>query len=83
MPVWKSLGQLMRPFTGSKLPRTLLGLGLLAGVIAFFALFPYPFSLSANGQLQPKIQNEVFAQVGGVLQEVYVPEGEAKSSAQE
>ena len=78
MPLWKSLGQLTKPFVGSKLPRTIIGLGLVLAVIAFFALFPYPFSLSSNGQLVPQIQNEVYAQVGGILQEVFVPEGEAK-----
>lgn len=78
MPLWKSLGQLTKPFVGSKLPRTMIGLALVGALVAFFALFPYPFSLSSNGQLIPKVQNEVYAQVGGILQEVYVPEGEAK-----
>ncbi len=76
MPLWKALGKFAKPFTGTRLPKTLLGLGLLGGIVAFFALFPYPFSLSSNGQLQPRIQNEVFAKVSGILQEVHIPTDE-------
>ena len=78
MPLWKMLGQMLQPFSGSRLPKTLAVIGLLAGVISFFALFPFPFTLSANGQLQPQIQNEVYAQTGGVLQEVFVNEHESE-----
>ncbi len=77
MPVWKTLGKLTQPFAGSRLPTTLLIVGILAGIAAFFALFPYPFALSANGQLQPRIQNEVFAQVSGILQEIHVSPDES------
>ncbi len=79
LPLWKTLGQMAQPFVGRRLPRTILGLGVFASIAAFFALYPYPFSLSANGQLQPQVQNEVFASVGGILQDIYVPEGQAKS----
>ena len=76
MPLWKALGGFTRPFRGSQLPKTLLLLCLLGGLIAFFALFPYPFTLSSNGQLQPKLQNEVYAQVNGILQEVFIAESD-------
>lgn len=72
LPLWKTLGSLAEPFRGSQLPKTLLWLGLLGGIAAFFALCPYPFTLSSNGQLQPKVQNEVYAKVGGILQEVLI-----------
>lgn len=72
MPLWRSLGRMTRPLQGSRLPRTMIALALLAAVIAFFAWFPYPFTLSSNGQLQPIIQKEVFVKVDGVLKEVYV-----------
>lgn len=74
LPLWKALGSLAKPFRGSRLPRTLLWLGLFGGIAAFFALVPYPFTLSSNGQLQPKVQYEVYAKIGGILQEVLVPQ---------
>ena len=78
LPLWKTLGRLTKPFTASQLPKTVCILGAIAGIIAFFALFPYPFTLSADGQLQPQIQNEVYAEIGGILQEVYVEENNAQ-----
>ncbi len=74
MPLWKTLGHWARPFTGTRLPKTLLAAGVLTGIAAFFALFPYPFTLTANGTLQPRLQSEVFAQVNGILDEVLVSE---------
>ena len=74
LPLWKALGSLTKPFRGSQLPKTLLWLCLFGGIAAFFALVPYPFTLSSNGQLQPKVQYEVYAKIGGILQEVLVPQ---------
>ena len=76
LPLWKSLGKMTRPFRGSRLPKTLLMLGTLAAITAFFALFPYPFNISSNGQLQPIVQKEVFVNVDGVLQDVYVTDNQ-------
>jgi multidrug efflux pump subunit AcrA (membrane-fusion protein) len=50
---------------------------VLASITAFFALFPYPFTLSANGQLQPLVQREIYAQVSGILQELFVAENDS------
>ena len=72
MPLWKSLGKMAKPFSGSQLPKTLFALTMLGGIIAFFSLFPYPFTLSSNGNLQPIQQHEVYAKVGGTLEEVFV-----------
>jgi hypothetical protein len=74
MPLWKTLGRLTQPFAGTRLPKTLIISAVAVGIVAFFALFPYPFTLSANGNLQPQIQNEVFAGVDGILDEVLVSE---------
>ena len=77
LPLWKSLGKMTRPFRGSRLPKTLLLLGIVAAIAAFFALFPYPFTISSNGQLQPIVQKEVFVNVDGVLHDVYVADNQA------
>ncbi len=72
MPLWKLLGKLTSAFQGGNLLKTLGIVGCLAGLSVFLTLFPYPFALGAKGSLTPETQYEVFAQVDGVLQEVYV-----------
>ncbi len=70
---WETDFSVSRWQTGKNLWQSL---GSLAGLFAFLALFPYPFGLGAKGSLVPEIQHEVFAQVDGVLQEVYVTDTE-------
>ena len=79
MPLWKTLGKLTRPFSSTHLPKTLLVLATLSGISCFFALFPYPFTISSNGQLQPIVQKEVFVKVDGVLKEVFLSDDQAIS----
>ncbi|MEM9409656.1 MAG: HlyD family efflux transporter periplasmic adaptor subunit [Planctomycetota bacterium] len=78
LPLWKSLGRLSRPFSSSNLPKTIACLSMVSALLMFLAVFPYPFTLSANGILQPKIQSEVYAQVDGILQEVFVEENNSR-----
>jgi hypothetical protein len=72
MPVWKMLGKITSAFRGGKLAKTVTILACLTGLITFLAFFPYPFGLGAKGSLVPEVQHEVFAQVDGVLQDVFV-----------
>ena len=72
LPVWQVLARMTAPFQGRRLARTLPLVAILSAIVAFFALFPWTFMLGAKGQLVPDQQREVFAQVDGILQEVYV-----------
>lgn len=72
MPVWKQLGRATSLVQGGKLFRTIAIMGVLIAAALFLALFPYQFGLGASGSLVPETQHEVFAQVDGVLQEVFV-----------
>jgi biotin carboxyl carrier protein len=76
MPVWKMLGKITAAFRGGRLAKTTTILACLAGLFAFLVLFPCPFGLGAKGSLVPEVQHEVFAQVDGVLQEVFVSDAE-------
>ncbi len=75
MPVWKTLGKLMPDLSSGGMWK-LLSIPIAAGIAAFLALFPYAFTLGANGKLQPQIQHEVFAQVDGVLEQIPVADSE-------
>ncbi len=72
MPLWKALGRVLSAFRGGNLIKTSLVLGTLAAVVFLLATFPYPFGLGAKGSLIPETQHEVFAQVDGVLEQVFV-----------
>lgn len=79
MPVWKTLGKLTAPFRGNNLSKTLAALAVATMVVAFFCLFPASFTLGAKGQLVPERQHEIFAQVDGVLQEIFIDDATAQS----
>ncbi len=77
LPVWQLLGRCAKLFRGSSLPKTLIAATTIAAVIAALCWFPYPFTLGANGQLDPKTRFEIFAGVDGTLDEILVPEDPA------
>ena len=73
MPVWKQLGKVTWMLQGRQLPKTLTVLAIIATMIIAAFSVPYPFTLSANGKLQPTDRVEVFAQVDGILEQLNVP----------
>jgi len=75
MPLWKALGKVMPDFSSGGMWK-LLSIPIAACAAAFLTLFPYPFTLAANGKLQPQLQHEVFAQVDGVLEHIPVADSE-------
>ena len=74
LPVWQMLGRVRDRFRSDRRAKTLTCLGLAAGLLAFFTLMPFPFHVGSSGQLMPQSQHQVFAQVDGVLQEIFVSE---------
>ena len=72
LPLWSMLGQLTSNFQGSKLTRTVMLLAALAAGLGFLTCFPYPFGVNARGSLVAQDQYPVFANIDGVLQEVFV-----------
>ena len=76
MPLWKTLGKMTAPFRGNNLSKTLAALAVATLIGAFLCLFPKSFTLGAKGQLVPEQQHEIFAQVDGVLQEIFVDDSQ-------
>ena len=73
MPVWKRLGKVLSIFQAQHLPKTMIVFAAIAAIIAGLCLIPHSFTLSSNGELTPKTQFEIFAEVDGTLQEIFVP----------
>ncbi len=72
MPLWKAIGKSAQQFRGSRLIRSATILGVLAAVIGFLCLFPYPFSLGSRGSLVPESRQEIYAQLDGILTDIKV-----------
>ena len=72
MPLWKGVGKVFNQFRGQKLFRTAAILSVIGLLGAFLCLFPYPFELGAKGSLIPENRHEVYAQLDGTLEEIYV-----------
>ncbi len=57
------------------LPKTLLVLGLIVGVVCSLIYIETDFTVSGEGELQPKIRRDVFAVSNGVIEKVHVQHG--------
>ena len=72
LPLWKSLGKLSSALRGGRLVKTLGTAGAICAAVAFLCLFPYSFSVGAKGKLIPQQQHQVYAQVDGVVEELFI-----------
>lgn len=72
LPLWKMLGRLSSAMRGGRLVKTLAVLTVLCLMGAFLYLFPYSFAVAAKGKLIPQQQHQVYAQVDGVVDQLFV-----------
>ncbi len=72
LPVWRFLGKGTRLFRGRTLPKTLAVLSAIIGAIAFLTFYQADFKLEGEAKLRPKIRQNVYAQVDGLVKQVNV-----------
>ncbi len=72
LPVWKTIGKFSSAMRGGRLVKSIALLASLGALATVLYLFPYPFSVGANGKLIPQQQHQVYAQVDGVVEELFV-----------
>jgi multidrug efflux pump subunit AcrA (membrane-fusion protein) len=65
MPLWKFLGRGMWLFRGRTLPKTLLVLATVGGLIAAALLVKKDFNIEGDGKLRPAELRNVFAAIDG------------------
>lgn len=75
LPLWKALGSLGVVGTLRAIPKTLLGIAVLAAIIVGLFFVPADFEVAARGKLQPVERREVFAQIAGVVDQLHVRHG--------
>jgi HlyD family secretion protein/Biotin-lipoyl like len=72
LPLWRFLGKGTRLFRGRTLPKTLAVSAALIGAIAFLCFYQADFKLEGDAKLRPKIRQNVYAQVDGLIEKVNV-----------
>ncbi|HEX5472451.1 MAG TPA: biotin/lipoyl-binding protein, partial [Lacipirellulaceae bacterium] len=72
MPVWRFLGKGTSLFRGRTLPKTLAVIAAVVASLAFLCFYPADFKLEGEAKLRPKIRQNVYAQVDGLITQVNV-----------
>ena len=72
MPLWRMLGKAKWITKARNLPKFVLGLVVVVGIVLALVFVPADFDLSSGGTLQPSSSHEIYAQLDGVITEVKV-----------
>lgn len=76
MPVWRTLGKAAWVIKARTLPKTVaIAIAVLVAIVLAIVV-PYDLNLHAKGELKPATQQDVFADLDGVVKEVYVKHGQ-------
>ena len=82
MPLWRTLGKARWILKARTLPKTIIIVAAVLAVIVAMVVVPYPFKMRAEGTLEPVHRRQVFAGIGGVVDEVYVGHGDTVEGEQ-
>lgn len=75
LPLWRLLGKTRLLVTARNLPKTLLALALVGGIVFSLCYVPYDFNVVADGKLLPEVRRGVFASIDGKVVGVDVDHG--------
>lgn len=76
MPLWRLLGKTQVLMTARNLPKTILALAAIIGVVCAMCFVPYDFNVVSEGKLVPQVYQDVFAAIDGKVEEVLVNHGQ-------
>jgi len=82
MPLWRTLGKAHWVVKGRTLPKTVAVVIAVLALIVAMVVVPWGFKMQADGTLQPVDQREVFAEIDGVIEEVFVKHADAVEEGQ-
>lgn len=82
LPVWQLLGKTRVLVTARNLPKTILALIAIAGIVGALCYVPYEFTVVADGKLMPEVRRDIFATIDGMVEEVHVDHGDLVSQGQ-
>jgi multidrug efflux pump subunit AcrA (membrane-fusion protein) len=76
LPLWRTIGKSRVLVTARNLPKTVTAGIVLAGIATFLSIYPWDFTVTANGKLLPEERRDVFAALNGMITEVPVRENQ-------
>lgn len=76
LPLWRMLGKTRVLVTARNLPKTVLALIAITGLVAALSLVPYEFTVVADGKLLPERRDDIFAGLDGTVKELLVDHGD-------
>ncbi len=76
LPLWQVMGKWQWLVQAKTLPKTVAALVAVVALLLFFFLFPWSLNMRVEGTLQPVQQQNVFANIDGVISEVNVQHGQ-------
>ena len=76
MPLWRAIGKARWIVQARTLPKTVAITAAILALIIAMIVVPAPFKLRAEGELQPANKRDVFAEVSGVVDELFVDHGD-------
>ncbi|MGL6195236.1 MAG: efflux RND transporter periplasmic adaptor subunit [Thermoguttaceae bacterium] len=72
MPLWRTIGKSKVLVTARMLPKTISVSVAIIALLLILLFVPYPFNMSADGRLEPIEKCKVFAEIPGIVEEIYV-----------
>jgi hypothetical protein len=76
LPVWRALGKTQVLMTARNLPKTILATVAIGALIFALCTVPYDFNMVADAKLVPKVRQDIFAKIDGLVTEVAVKHGQ-------
>ncbi len=82
MPVWRAIGRASWVLRARTLPKTISITAVVLALLIGMFVYRIDFDLEGRGTLQPVIEQEVFVDVGGVVTDVRVKNGDRVEKGQ-
>ena len=82
LPLWKTLGKAQFVLKARTLPKTIAVLLSVLAIVLALVFWPADFTLEAKGIVQPAERREVYAQIGGIVTDVKVENGQKVKAGQ-
>jgi multidrug efflux pump subunit AcrA (membrane-fusion protein) len=82
-PVWVILNSIFRWFALDRIPKTAIALALLAGLLLAAFSIKTDFQIEIRGELRPVKENNLFAPVDGIVEQLFVKHGDQINAGEE
>lgn len=82
-PVWVVLNSIFRWFALDRIPKTAIALAVLAGLLLAAFSIKTDFQIEIRGELRPVKENNLFAPVDGIVEQLFVKHGDQINAGEE